>query len=112
MQVFTDIRNWKSVLTKASAQKSKRQLNDNVRFWLCYSKQYAGLQADLSESREHASHGLVVESLGAVHDDDIHAKRLAKVLYSLRLASAGRALRRATLVQVQRRRQRYVAPAT
>jgi len=66
--------------------------------------------ADLGKARKHASHRLVVESLGTVDDDDVHSQRLAEVFHCLRLPGARRTLRRPALVKVQRRRQRYVAP--
>ena len=67
--------------------------------------------SDLCEPCEHAPHGLVVEPLGAVDDDDVAAERLAEVLDGLRLARSRRALGRATLVQVKGRRECYVASA-
>jgi hypothetical protein len=57
------------------------------------------------------SHGLVVESVGAVGDDYPAGERAAQVLGGLRLARAGRALRAAAAEQVQCRRQRDVASA-
>ena len=42
----------------------------------------------LSQTREHASHGLVVETLGAVDDNDVHAQALAQVLCGLSFSSS------------------------
>jgi hypothetical protein len=62
----------------------------------------------LCQSREHPSHGLEIQALAAVDDDDVVAERLAQVLGGLCLACAGRAFGAATTVQVQCRRQRHV----
>ena len=55
----------------------------------------------LSQTREHPSHRLVVETFRAVDDDDVGAETLTQVLGRLRLARASRALGRASSVQVE-----------
>ena len=55
----------------------------------------------LSQTGEHASHGLVVQTIGAVDDDHIHAQRLAQVLGGLCLPGSGGSLGAATTVKVK-----------
>ena len=63
----------------------------------------------LSQTGEHASHGLVVQTIGAVDDNDVHAQRLAQVLGGLRLPSSGGSLGAAATVKVEGGGEGHVA---
>ena len=55
----------------------------------------------LCQSTEHSSHGLVVQPLRAVDDNDIHAHGLPQVLHCLCLPCAGWALGAAPTIEVE-----------
>ena len=55
----------------------------------------------LRKTREHASHGLVVQTFRAVDDNDIHAQRLAQILGGLCFACASRSLGAAAAMEVE-----------
>ena len=78
--------------------------------WVC-SPSKKGVYTDLSETWEHASHWLVVESLRTVHYDHVTPEWLSKILHCLRLPGPRRSLGAASAVQMQRRRQRHVTSA-
>ena len=63
----------------------------------------------LGQTGEHASHGLVVQTIGAVDDDHIHAQSLAQVLGGLRLPGSCGSLRAAATVKVKGSGEGHVA---
>ena len=62
----------------------------------------------LSQSTVHATHGFVVQTLGAVHHNDIIAKCFAKIFHSFSPACTSRALGTTTAVQMKSSRQCHV----
>ena len=62
----------------------------------------------LSQSTVHATHGFVVQTLGAVHHNDIIAKCFAKIFHSFSLACTSRALGTTTAVEMKSSRQCHV----
>jgi len=65
----------------------------------------------LCQSTEHPSHGLVVQPLRTVDDNDIHAHSLPQVLYCLCLPCACRALGAAPTIEVEGCSECHVAPS-
>ena len=67
----------------------------------CVWKLGTRLCTHLCQSTEHPSHGLVVQPLRTVDDNDIHAHSLPQVLYCLCLPCACRALGAAPTIEVE-----------
>ena len=63
----------------------------------------------LSQTRKHTPHGLVVKTIRAVDDNDIHAKRLAKILRGFGFPSSSGSLRAAATVKVKGSGEGHVA---
>ena len=90
-------------LVEAAPRASLSKRNKHSNYLICSQSLGDRLQTEthLSQTREHSSHRLVVETFRAVDDDDVGAETLAQVLGRLRLARASRALGRASSVQVE-----------